>query len=116
VKENPYRLARDIHGIGFLRADQIAQHLGIDRNSLLRANAGLLYVLGVLTEEGHVYYPQTELIRKARELLKVNPEIISKALVELSGKERFLLRILERIGRPSTSSPSIWRRKGSQKG
>src|SRR3990172_2151016 len=44
-KENPYRLAHDIHGIGFLRADQIAQHLGIDQSSLIRVKAGLLYVL-----------------------------------------------------------------------
>jgi exodeoxyribonuclease V alpha subunit len=94
VKENPYRLARDIHGIGFLRADQIAQHLGIDRNSLLRANAGLLYVLGELTEEGHVYYPQTELIRKAREMLKVDSEIISKSLVELSGEREIFIEDL----------------------
>jgi exodeoxyribonuclease V alpha subunit len=94
VKENPYRLARDIHGIGFLRADQIAQHLGIDRNSLIRANAGLLYVLGELTEEGHVYYPQTELIRKAREMLKVDPEIISKALTELSEEREIFIEDL----------------------
>jgi exodeoxyribonuclease V alpha subunit len=94
VKENPYRLARDIHGIGFLRADQIAQHLGIDRNSLLRANAGLLYVLGELTEEGHVYYPQKELIRRAREMLKVDPEIISKALTELSDEREIFIEDL----------------------
>ncbi len=94
VKENPYRLSHDIHGIGFLRADQIAQHLGIDRNSLIRANAGLLYVLGELTEEGHVYYPQTELIRKAREMLKVDPEIISKALTELSEKREIFIEDL----------------------
>jgi exodeoxyribonuclease V alpha subunit len=94
VKENPYRLARDIHGIGFLRADQIAQHLGIDRNSLIRASAGLLYVLGELTEEGHVYYPQTELIRKAREMLKVDPEIISKALTELSEEREIFIEDL----------------------
>jgi exodeoxyribonuclease V alpha subunit len=86
VKENPYRLARDIHGIGFLRADQIAQHLGIDRSSLVRVKAGLLYVLSELTEEGHVYTPEKELIRKAREMLKVDPEITSKALTELSGE------------------------------
>jgi exodeoxyribonuclease V alpha subunit len=94
VKENPYRLARDIHGIGFLRADQIAQHLGIDRNSLIRANAGLLYVLGELTEEGHVYYPQKELIRRAREMLKVDPEIISKALTELSDEREIFIEDL----------------------
>jgi exodeoxyribonuclease V alpha subunit len=94
VKENPYRLARDVHGIGFLRADQIAQHLGIDRNSLLRATAGLLYVLSELTEEGHVYYPQKELIHKAREMLKVDPEIVSKALAELSEEREIFIEDL----------------------
>ena len=64
VKENPYRLARDMHGIGFVTADKIAQNIGIDPNSLIRAKAGLLYVLNQLTEEGHVYYPKTDLIRK----------------------------------------------------
>ena len=55
VKENPYRLARDIHGIGFITADKIAQNLGIDPNSLIRAKAGVVYVLNELTDEGHVY-------------------------------------------------------------
>jgi len=56
VKENPYRLAQDIYGIGFITADRIAQNMGIDPNSLIRAKAGIIYVLNQLTEEGHVYY------------------------------------------------------------
>ena len=57
VKENPYRLAQDIHGIGFITADRIAQNMGMNPNSLIRAKAGIIYVLNQLTEEGHVYYP-----------------------------------------------------------
>jgi len=91
VRENPYRLARDIYGVGFITADKIAQSLGIDRNSLIRAKAGLLYVLNQLTEEGHVYYPETQLIHKAKEILHVDEEIIILAVKELfKEKELFL--------------------------
>src|SRR4030066_2471153 len=78
VRENPYRLAHDIFGIGFITADKIAQNLGIDPNSLIRAKAGVIYVLNGLTEEGHVYYPEGGLIQKAKEILKVDQEIIIK--------------------------------------
>src|SRR4030042_1713706 len=56
VKRNPYRLAQDIQGIGFITADRIAQNLGIALDSLIRAKAGLLYVLNELSGEGHVFY------------------------------------------------------------
>jgi exodeoxyribonuclease V alpha subunit len=84
VKENPYRLARDIYGIGFLTADKIAQNIGIDPNSLVRAKAGLVYVLNQLTEEGHVYYPRADLMIKAKEILNVDSEIIASAVSELT--------------------------------
>jgi len=84
VKENPYRLAQDIHGIGFITADRIAQNIGIAPNSLIRAKAGVIYVLNELTEEGHVYYPETDLVHKAQEILKVDQEIITEAITELS--------------------------------
>ena len=91
VRENPYRLAHDIYGVGFITADKIAQNLGIDRNSLIRAKAGLIYILNRLTEEGHVYYPESQLIHKAKEILSVDEEIIILAVRELSkGKELFL--------------------------
>lgn len=91
VKGNPYRLAQDIHGIGFITADKIAQNLGIDPNSLIRVKAGLIYVLNELTEEGHVFYPEGGLIHKAREILKVDQEMITQAITELfMEKEIFL--------------------------
>ena len=98
VKENPYRLARDIYGIGFITADKIAQNLGIDRHSLIRAKAGLLYVLNQLTEEGHVYYPETQLIHKAREILHVDEEIILLAVKELSKEKELILEDLDPEG------------------
>ena len=98
VKENPYRLAHDIYGTGFITADKIAQHLGIDQNSLIRAKAGLLYVLNQLTEEGHVYYPENPLIHKAREILHVDEEIIFQAIKELSKEKELFLEDLDPEG------------------
>jgi exodeoxyribonuclease V alpha subunit len=98
VRENPYRLAHDIYGTGFITADKIAQNLGIDRNSLIRAKAGLIYVLNQLTEEGHVYYPENQLIHKAREILHVDEEIIFQAVRELSKEKELFLEDLEPEG------------------
>lgn len=98
VKENPYRLAHDIHGIGFITVDKIAQNLGIDPNSLIRAKAGLIYVLNELSEDGHVYYPERDLIHKAREILKVDQEIIIKAISELSLEREIFLEDLDPEG------------------
>jgi exodeoxyribonuclease V alpha subunit len=91
VKENSYRLAQDIHGIGFITADKIAQNMGIDPNSLIRAKAGVIYVLNGLTKEGHVYYPETDLVRKAKEILKVDQEIITQAITELSREKEIFI-------------------------
>jgi exodeoxyribonuclease V alpha subunit len=98
VRENPYRLAHDIYGTGFITADKIAQNLGIDRNSLIRAKAGLLYVLNQLTEEGHVYYPERQLIHKAKEILNVDEEIIILAVRELSKEKEIFLEDLDPEG------------------
>jgi exodeoxyribonuclease V alpha subunit len=98
VRDNPYRLAHDIHGIGFITADKIAQNLGIDRNSLIRAKAGLIYILNQLTEEGHVYYPESQLIHKAKEILSVDEEIIILAVKELSKEKELFLEDLDPDG------------------
>jgi exodeoxyribonuclease V alpha subunit len=98
VRENPYRLAHDIYGVGFITADKIAQNLGIDRNSLIRARAGLIYVLNRLTEEGHVYYPESQLIHKAKEILSVDEEIIILAVKELSKEKELFLEDLDPDG------------------
>ena len=98
VRENPYRLAHDIYGVGFITADKIAQNLGIDRNSLIRAKAGLIYILNQLTEEGHVYYPESQLIHKAKEILSVDEEIIILAVKELSKEKELFLEDLDPDG------------------
>ena len=86
VKENPYRLAHEIHGIGFIIADRIAQSLGFDLNSLQRAEAGILYLLHKLTEEGHVYYPFEALLNLAADLLKIDGEILISAMKNLEAE------------------------------
>ena len=80
VQENPYRLATDIFGIGFITADKIAEKLGFAKNSDLRAGAGILFVLHEMTDEGHVYYPYEPLIVKCKEVLDIDREVIVKAL------------------------------------
>ena len=80
VTENPYRLATDIFGIGFITADKIAEKLGFGKDSELRAQAGILYVLHELSDEGHVYYPYEPLIEKCKEILQTDREIIVKAI------------------------------------
>lgn len=76
VKENPYRLADDIWGIGFKTADQIAERLGIGKEKFVRLRSGILYTLNKLSEEGHCFALREQLINKAAELLDVNqPEL-----------------------------------------
>jgi len=84
VKKNPYRLAGDIFGIGFLTADQIAAKLGFDKESQLRVEAGILYVLHELSGDGHVCYPYEPLISKCCEVLDVGREPVTQALEKLA--------------------------------
>lgn len=80
VKENPYRLARDIFGIGFLTADKIASQLGIQNNAPQRIEAGLEYVLSQLADEGHVCYPYPELCQSVQQMLEVEKDLVLKGI------------------------------------
>lgn len=76
VKENPYRLADDIWGIGFKTADSIAQKMGIDKGKFVRLRSGIFYTLNKLAEEGHCYTTREQLTGRAKELLEVEePEL-----------------------------------------
>ncbi len=76
VKENPYRLADDIWGIGFKTADLIAQKMGIDKGKFVRLRSGIFYTLNKLAESGDCYATREQLIGRARELLEVEePEL-----------------------------------------
>lgn len=83
IKENPYRMARDISGIGFLTADKVASKLGIEDDALIRLESGLHYVLEQKILEGHAYVPYEVLMEKAMELLKVDKEGLIDALGRL---------------------------------
>ena len=83
VRQDPYRLARDIAGIGFITADRIAHNLGLAPDSPARAAAGVTYVLHQRADDGHVYVPQSELIDAAASLLEVPATLPADALVEL---------------------------------
>jgi len=80
VTENPYRLARDIRGIGFKSADQIAQKLGIEKTSMLRARAGITYALLEDVHNGHCALPEEELLPLAESLLEIPREPLVEAL------------------------------------
>lgn len=83
VKNNPFRLAEDVFGIGFSTADRIANSLGIPEDAPQRAQAGLLFTLGRAAEQGHVFLPRDRLLELARELLSVDDSLLSAALDEL---------------------------------
>jgi len=91
VKENPYRLAADIYGIGFKVADRIAAKLGIPTDSPTRLTAGILYVLAGLADEGHVYYPYEPLLEKCGEILAVSPDALKDAVGTLALEGRIVV-------------------------
>lgn len=88
VQENPYRLAMDIHGIGFLSADAIALKLGVHKDSPLRAEAGVLYTLKNLSDDGHVFYPLDLLVEKSAADLDIDPVLAVNAVRSLMRDER----------------------------
>ncbi len=80
VQQNPYRLAKDIHGIGFKTADELAQDMGIPSDSLLRARAGLQHTLKLHASRGHCAMPHEALRDAASTLLEVHTDIIDEAI------------------------------------
>ena len=91
VKENPYRLADDIWGIGFKTADKIAQKLGFAVDSLPRCRAGLVYLMNEYSNDGHCYIERSELIKRAGELLETEKERISLVIDELLQEQKIIL-------------------------
>jgi exodeoxyribonuclease V alpha subunit len=87
VKENPYRLADDIWGIGFKIADKIATKLGFDQNSYVRCRAGLIYVLNQLANEGHCFAFREQLLQEAVEILEIEQVLLEKALEDMLKEE-----------------------------
>ena len=96
VQQNPYKLATDIFGIGFITADKIAGNLGISKESLIRAEAGILYVLHQLSDEGHVYYPYEPLVEECKKILGVERDTIVKAFGKISFEKKIVIEDLNK--------------------
>src|ERR687884_572875 len=94
VKNEPYRLAADVWGIGFKTADKIAQSLGIPHDSPQRVKAGLQFAISEASEDGHCYLPEAELIAKAAELLGVDAARPETCLEELAQDEGVVMEYL----------------------
>lgn len=92
LRENPYRLAEDISGIGFKLADEIAVKAGISPDSDFRVKAGLLYMLSQASMAGHIYIPAELLLKKTAQLLLVEPEAMERHLTELSLNHRIVIK------------------------
>jgi len=94
VTQNPYQMATDIYGIGFVTADGIAAKIGIEKDNPLRVAAGILYILNQLADEGHVYFPYEPLVQKCKEILLVEREIVVTAMGTIAAEERIVIEDL----------------------
>jgi len=88
VQENPYQLERDIFGVGFKTADRIAQALGLAPEHPSRIEAGIVFALNEMVNDGHVYAPREMLVQRATELLGVSADLIPAGLDRLANDER----------------------------
>ena len=93
LKENPYQLAEDVHGIGFKIADEIAAKIGIHTDSDFRIRSGLLYTLMLAAAEGHCYLPQSILLKKAGELLGLEPALMEPQLGNLAMDKKLVMKM-----------------------
>ncbi|WP_370419362.1 ATP-dependent RecD-like DNA helicase [Streptomyces sp. QH1-20] len=103
VRNQPYRLAADVWGIGFLTADRIAQSVGIPHDSPERVKAGLQYALSQSTDQGHCYLPEERLIADAVKLLQVDTGLVIDCLAELAADEEGVIR--EQVPGPEGGAP-----------
>lgn len=104
VKTNPYRLADDIHGIGFKKADHIAGKMGIQPNSPHRIKSAIKFILIQASGNGHTYLPKEILVTKVIELLNIDIELIENALLELQMNKQVFYDEREGVSRVYLSS------------
>lgn len=90
VRENPFRLADDIWGIGFKTADGIAAKLGIEKEAFIRLRSGIMYTLSELADDGHVYAERNQLIKKAAELLEAEESCIVMTMDQMIQDEELI--------------------------
>ncbi|MCA9869245.1 MAG: AAA family ATPase, partial [Anaerolineae bacterium] len=98
VTNDPYRLARDVHGIGFITADKIARNQGIAPDAPERVAAGVAYTLSQKANDGHVYVPQGELVAASATLLDVPASLVVDAIETLSREEQVRIDATVRAG------------------
>ncbi|CAO0832971.1 ATP-dependent RecD-like DNA helicase [Streptomyces microflavus] len=103
VKNQPYRLAADVWGIGFLTADKIAQAVGIPHDSPERVKAGLQYALSQSSDQGHCYLPEERLIADGVKLLQVDTGLVIECLAELAADPEGVVR--EKVPSPEGGEP-----------
>lgn len=92
LRENPYRLAEDIQGIGFKMADEIAGRIGIHRDSDYRIRSGLFYILTQASAQGHMYLPRQILMERTSVLLGLSPQQLEKSLMDLLMERKVILK------------------------
>ena len=95
IRNDPYRLARDIHGIGFHSADSVAEKLGFEADSLLRARAALEHLLDQATGEGHCALPQSELIEGTTQLLQIDESVVQEAFARHLRDDKIMTEKIE---------------------
>ena len=91
VKENPFRLAMEVMGIGFKTADVLAREMGIGADAPQRLQAGVLHVLGELSDDGHLYYPLDALEQRASGMLEVTRAQVRSAVDQLAEQDRLVV-------------------------
>lgn len=106
IRENPYRLADDIHGVGFKIADEIAVKAGILSDSGFRIKAGILYILLNASAEGHVYLPEEELIKRSAQMLLISRDKVTEYFMELMLEKRIVVK--EELGRKNIYGTSFY--------
>ena len=97
VSQNPYQLAKDVYGIGFVTADAIARNLGIAPGSEFRYSSGVLHVLGEVSEEGHCFLPQAELVERTAKRLTLpdhepNPDTLLNLTTQMTLEEELVMQ------------------------
>jgi exodeoxyribonuclease V alpha subunit len=95
VKENPYKMADDIAGVGFKIADEIAGRVGIHTDSDFRIRSGILYILFQATHEGHTYLPEEVLLHRTSELLNIDSSYMDKHIMDLAIDRKIIVKELE---------------------
>jgi exodeoxyribonuclease V alpha subunit len=104
VRENPYQLERDIYGVGFKTVDRIAQALGLSQDHPARIEAGLVFTLNEMSNEGHAYSPKEMLVQRTAGLLDIEPELIGPGLERLAQDGRIRPELVSTLGEKTAMS------------